>query len=103
LAIDTTPAGSIIFNFGAKPLEELAGTCSLDVANDGPHTLEGVAAYLGVTRERIRQIEAIAVAKLKKSAAQLRSSPEQQESSPALRPRQGPPSTFLGDSVGARR
>lgn len=32
-------------------------TCSLDVIGKGPHTLETVGNVLGVTRERIRQIE----------------------------------------------
>lgn len=32
-------------------------SCSLDVASEGPQTLERVGQILGVTRERVRQIE----------------------------------------------
>jgi Sigma-70, region 4 len=31
--------------------------CAIDVANEGPHTLDEVAAVLGVSGERARQIE----------------------------------------------
>jgi hypothetical protein len=31
--------------------------CSLDVANEGPHTLDQVADALGVSAERVRQLE----------------------------------------------
>ena len=36
---------------------EMRETCALDVADDGPHTLLEIGDLLGVTRERIRQIE----------------------------------------------
>lgn len=38
--------------------------CALTVANEGPHTLEDIAQILGLTRERVRQIEGAAIAKL---------------------------------------
>lgn len=41
-------------------------SCVLDVAEQGGVTLEDVGRYLGVTRERIRQIETIALRKLKR-------------------------------------
>jgi DNA-directed RNA polymerase sigma subunit (sigma70/sigma32) len=37
------------------------------VANDGPHTREEVAAVLGLSDERLRQIEKRAFARLKRN------------------------------------
>jgi len=42
--------------------------CSLDVANEGPHTLDEVALAMGITGERVRQIEEQALEQLKQSA-----------------------------------
>ena len=42
--------------------------CALDIADEGHHTLEEISTVLGVTRERVRQIEAIALNKLKQIA-----------------------------------
>lgn len=39
--------------------------CSLDVANEGPHTLEQVADALGVSAERVRQLEQQALESLR--------------------------------------
>ena len=39
--------------------------CSLDVAREGPRTLEEVAAIIGVSAERVRQIEERAFMRLK--------------------------------------
>ena len=39
--------------------------CAIDVANEGPHTLDEVAAFLGLTGERVRQIEELAFEQLK--------------------------------------
>ena len=41
--------------------------CALDVANEGPHTREEVAAVLGMSDERLRQIEKRALARLKRN------------------------------------
>jgi hypothetical protein len=40
-------------------------TCTLDVADRGEHTLEEIGQLLGVTRERVRQIELAALFKLR--------------------------------------
>ena len=36
-------------------------SCALDVADEGPHTLEQLGELLGLTRERMRQIEEMAL------------------------------------------
>jgi hypothetical protein len=41
--------------------------CALDVANEGPHTREQVAQVLGISDERLRQIEKRALARLKRN------------------------------------
>ncbi len=48
-----------------------AEACSLDLADEGERTLEEVAGMLAVSRERIRQIEAAALAKLERAGVQL--------------------------------
>lgn len=40
-------------------------TCALDVADRGEHTLEEVGAIMGLTRQRVEQIEKLAMAKLR--------------------------------------
>lgn len=39
--------------------------CAIDVANEGPHTQDEVGAFLGVSGERVRQIEEQAFEQLK--------------------------------------
>jgi DNA-directed RNA polymerase sigma subunit (sigma70/sigma32) len=45
-------------------MDNPTASCVLDVADNGGITLEEVGELLGVTRERIRQIEAVAIRKL---------------------------------------
>lgn len=54
---------------GVEP-EMLEPSCSLDVADGGAVTLEEVAEYLGVTRERVRQVEEMALTKYRKRCPQ---------------------------------
>jgi len=66
LYLDVNPdSGAIKLNFPQLEVWEMAETCSLDVADRGGITLEDVGAILNLTRERIRQIEARAMSKLR--------------------------------------
>lgn len=69
LLADITPAGSIRLPFGEDvgAMGELSHTCALDAAEAGGMTLEQVAALTNLTRERVRQIERMASAKLRQS------------------------------------
>jgi hypothetical protein len=69
--VDVKESGSIKENLG--PIEDLdfealGDTCALDVADRGGDTLEAVGNMLGMTRERIRQVETRALAVLKAQA-----------------------------------
>ncbi len=64
LVYDVTPAGGLQENFPGCEIEDLEESCALDVADRGGLTLERTGEVLHVTRERIRQIEACALAKL---------------------------------------
>lgn len=66
LYLDITHAGGLTLNFPDKDPCHLAETCALDVAEEQGATLERVGELLNVTRERIRQIEATLLKKLKK-------------------------------------
>lgn len=63
-ALEVQPTGSITTNHPDKQVEELTASCSLDVADAGPLTLEQTGAVLNLTRERVRQIETAALAKV---------------------------------------
>ena len=62
LAVEVTPAGSLVLSHGHGDIESLAETCSLDVADRGEHRPEVVGALLGLTRQRASQIESTALA-----------------------------------------
>ena len=64
LYLDVATNGSLILNFPDLEPDELVETCSLDVADAGEHRLETVGDLLNLTRERARQIEARALARL---------------------------------------
>lgn len=63
-------SGSIRINYPDKEVWDLEYSCSLDIA-ESPHdlTLEDVGEVMAVTRERVRQIESVAQARLKKLGA----------------------------------
>jgi hypothetical protein len=65
LFLDVSPkTGEIKFSFPLLDPEELTETCALDLAGREDVTLEDVGNAMGVTRERIRQIEARALRRL---------------------------------------
>ncbi|HYO95594.1 MAG TPA: sigma factor-like helix-turn-helix DNA-binding protein [Polyangiaceae bacterium] len=65
LYIDVSPrTGAIKLNFPDLEVWELGDSCALDVADRGGTTLEDVGAIMNLTRERIRQVEVKALAKL---------------------------------------
>jgi len=65
LYLDVNPhTGTIKLNFPDLEVWELGVSCALDVADMGGAAIEQVSELLNVTRERIRQIETHALAKL---------------------------------------
>lgn len=61
LATDPRPSGWVRVNHDPRRLAEMPETCALDVAARGEHTLEAIGDLLGLTRERVRQVEAEAL------------------------------------------
>jgi hypothetical protein len=59
LEVDRT--GTLVLNHPGATLEDLPDTCALDVADRGEATLQEAGEALGVTRERVRQIETVAM------------------------------------------
>jgi hypothetical protein len=65
LYLDVSPrTGAIKFNRPELEPDEMTESCALDVADRGGISLEAVGAIMNVTRERIRQIEGDALARL---------------------------------------
>lgn len=67
LYLDVSPkTGSIKLNFPDLEPWEMPprASCTLDVADRGGTTLEGLGAIMNLTRERIRQIEVMALVKI---------------------------------------
>lgn len=65
LYLDVSPrTGAIKLNFPDLEVWDMKETCALDIADRGGTTLEDVGAIMNLTRERIRQVEVRALAKL---------------------------------------
>lgn len=72
LYLETNPVnGSITIAHGHAEVDEIPETCALDVASRGEHTLEELGSILAITRERLRQLEARALRKVKAVAPAL--------------------------------
>lgn len=64
LYLDVSPSGNVRLNFPDIPPEKMLISCSLDLADEGPLTLDELAQVLNLTRERVRQVQDPALAKL---------------------------------------
>ncbi len=65
LYLDVSPrTGSLRLNFPDLEVWELEETCALDVAERGSTTLDRVGRLLDLTRERVRQLEQVALVRL---------------------------------------
>ena len=66
LYLDVNPkTGSIKLNFPDKKVWELSHSCALDIAEQGGITLEEIGSIMNLTRERVRQVEASVLGKLR--------------------------------------
>lgn len=65
LFLEVNKTGSVRFNHPDLEVWDLQESCALDVAERGGETMEAVGEVLGVTRERVRQIEIAALARLR--------------------------------------
>jgi hypothetical protein len=60
----SSKTGGIKVNFPDLQPDELEHSCSLDIADRGGETLEEVGAIMNIVRERVRQLETKAIAKI---------------------------------------
>lgn len=65
LYLDETEAGNVYLNFPDTPLLEMKHSCALDLADKGPWSLRETSQILGLTPERIRQIETGVIERLR--------------------------------------
>lgn len=65
LFLDIRQDGILRLNFPGKEPEDMYQSCALDLAEDGPRTLEQVAIIMGMSKERARQIEDAVMKKLR--------------------------------------
>lgn len=66
LYLDVRRDGIIKLNFPDRDPDEMTTSCSLDLAEDGPRTLDQVAVLMGMSRERARQIEEHAMSQIRR-------------------------------------
>lgn len=68
LFLDVNGSGNLTLNFPDLEPEQLAESCSLDVADQDGETLEVVGELLNITRERVRQLEVRAMFRVSQRA-----------------------------------
>jgi hypothetical protein len=68
LGLEATDVGSLKLVTG---WDDGGPSCALDVADEGPATLEQVGDLLGLTRERTRQVEVLALHRAREGALRL--------------------------------
>jgi hypothetical protein len=66
LYLDVRADGVMRVNFPDRDPDGMTASCSLDLASDGPRTLDQVATLMGMSRERARQIEEQAMSQLRR-------------------------------------
>jgi DNA-directed RNA polymerase sigma subunit (sigma70/sigma32) len=65
LYLDVREDGGLKLNFPDKEPDEITASCALDLAEDGSRTLDGIAALMGMSKERARQLEARGLGKMR--------------------------------------
>lgn len=86
LYLDVGKNGSIKYNFPDIEPADMTVSCALDVADEGGTTLEIAGMFMNITRERIRQVEGQALAKLHRHGAiVLREHTESRDAAPSKR------------------
>lgn len=67
MAIEIKTSGNLRYHRPGVGEGILSGpTCALDIADEGPKTLDEVGKFFGLTRERVRQILSVALEKAQK-------------------------------------
>jgi hypothetical protein len=57
LYLDVRSDGVLRINFPDREPDEMVASCALDLASDGPRTLDTIAGLMGMSKERARQLE----------------------------------------------
>ena len=66
LYLDVRADGIIKLNFPDRDPDGMTMSCAIDLAEDGPRTLDQVATLMGMSRERARQIEEGAMSQVRR-------------------------------------
>jgi len=66
LYLDVKTSGKLTIVRPDLAPHEMEHSCALDVADDGGHTLREVGEYTNLARERVRQVQEIALEKMRK-------------------------------------